>query len=82
MVIIPLYHYNIIGHPLNVLWGIDKLILGTALGSIFFYAATLGYIEIKKKNHGRAQFPFQRIVWPVGILVILSAIFYFMTRIK
>jgi hypothetical protein len=78
--IIPLYHYEIIGHPLNQFWKMDKLILGTIFGSIFFWAAALRYAEIKKANKGHAQFPFQNIVWPVGILVILSVIFYFLTR--
>lgn len=82
IVIIPLYYYEIIGHPLNTLWGMDKLILGTAIGSVFFYAAYLQYENIKKKNNGHARFPFQRIIMPVGILIILSAIFYFVTRIK
>lgn len=78
--IAPLYHYKIIGHPLNTLWGLDKLIVGIVFGSIFFYTAFLKYTEIKKKNNGHAQFPFQRVVMPVGTLLVLSFIFYFVTR--
>ncbi len=81
-VIVPLYYYNIIGHPLNVFWGIDKLILGMIFGSILFYAMVLRYEQIKKKNNNHAQFPYQRVVMPVGILIILSGIFYFATRIS
>lgn len=81
-VIIPLYYYEIIGHPSNIFWGIDKLLLGIILGSVMFYAAVLKYAEIKKKNNNHAQFPFQRVVIPVGILLILSLIFFFITRIK
>jgi hypothetical protein len=82
MVIIPLYHYGIMGHPLNTLWGIDKLLLGTIIGSIFFWAAVLRYAEIKKKNNGRTQFPFQRVVLPVGTLLVLSLIMFLVTRVK
>ena len=78
--LIPLYYYEIIGHPVNVIWGIDKLIFGTIFGSIFFLAAGLKYEEIKKKNSGKAIFPFQKIALPVGTLIILSVIFYFLTR--
>lgn len=77
--IIPLYYYNIIGHPSNVLWKTDKLILGIILGSIFFFAMHLKYNEIKNKNNGHAQFPFQKVVLPVSILGALSLIFYFVT---
>lgn len=78
--IIPLYTYKIIGHPNNILWKMDKLVLGIIIGSIFFWAITLRYEEIKRKNNGHAQFPFQKVVLPVGTLGILSLIFYFVTR--
>jgi len=77
--IIPLYYYEIIGHPNNMFWRVDKLILGLIFGSIFFYAAVLRYAEIKKQNKGHAQFPYQRVVIPVGVLIVLSAIFFFLT---
>jgi hypothetical protein len=77
--LIPLYYYEIIGHPLNLIWGIDKLMLGTVVGSIFFYAAHLRY-EIYKREHGKALFAFQKIVWPVGTLIGLSLIFWLITR--
>lgn len=79
IVLIPLYYYEVVGHPFNQLWGIDKLMLGTVIGSVFFYAAYLRY-EIYKKQHGKALFPFQRIVWPVGTLAVLSLLFYFITK--
>ena len=82
MVIIPLDYYKIIGHPLNVIWGIDKLILGTLVGSILFFAMHLKYEEIKKNNHGHAQFPFQRVVLPVGILLLASLAFYLIIKFR
>lgn len=64
-------------HPLNKLWNIDKLILGIVVGTIFFVIGNLSYIYLKKKNNGRAHFPFQKVVMPVASLVIISLIFYF-----
>ncbi|MEI6040164.1 MAG: hypothetical protein WCP93_02325 [Candidatus Berkelbacteria bacterium] len=78
--IIPLYIYKIIGHPANALWGFDKIVLGTMIGSVFFYMSTLRYGEIKKKNKGHAQFPFQHIVMSISTLVVLSGIMYLITR--
>lgn len=80
MVIWPLVSQGLIGSPLNKLWGLDKLLLGIALGSGAFLGATLWYNDIKKKNGGHAQFPFQKVVWPLGALIILSGVFYFLTK--
>lgn len=78
--IIPLYTYKIIGHPGNLFWKMDKLVLGIIIGSIFFMGITLKYQEIKQRNNGRAQFPFQKVVLPVLTLSLLSLIFYFLTK--
>ncbi len=80
MVIWPLLTKNLIGHPWNKLFGIDKLALGIALGSLGFLGATLWYNNIKKNNGGHAQFPFQKVAWPVGALILLSLAFYFLTK--
>lgn len=79
-VIIPLYWKEIIGHPLNKLWGIDKFIIGIAFGSVIFAIAVLLYEVMKKKNGGHAHFPFEKVAIPISSLIILSAIFYFITR--
>lgn len=79
LIVIPLYYYEIAGHPYNKLWGVDKLMLGIGVGSVFFYAAYLQY-ENYKKRRGKALFPFQKIIIPVGTLLILSVIFFFITR--
>jgi len=80
MVIWPLMAKNFIGNPARKLFGIDKLSLGITVGSIAFLGATLWYNNIKKKNDGHAHFPFQKVVWPVGALIIFSFVFYFLTR--
>ena len=79
IVIVPLYPLGIMGHPLNTLWGIDKLLLGIILGSVFFFVAGMWYFYLKKRNNGRAYFPFQKVVMPIAPLLILSAVFYLIT---
>ena len=78
--VVPLYFMKIVGHPFNRLWGFDKLILGIIIGGIFFYLGGACYQYLKKKNGGHAHFPMEKVVMPVGILVILSGIFYFITH--
>jgi hypothetical protein len=76
----PLWAKGLIGHPYHQFWGVDKLILGITIGSIAFIIANLTYNDIKKKNGGHAQFPFQKVVLPVSTLLVLSIIFYFLTK--
>ncbi len=79
--ILPLYAKNIIGASDRLFWGVDKTLVGIGLGSIFFYFGHIGYLEIKKRNGGKPWFPFQKVLMPIAPLVVLSAIFYFITEI-
>jgi len=76
----PLFSQGFIGNLDNQLWGIDKLILGTILGSLIFWGMASWYFCLKAKNNNRAYFPFQKIAMPVGALIIFSLIFYFITK--
>ena len=80
LLVAPLYFYDLIGHPLNKFWGVDKILLGVIIGSIFFYGAGYLYQWMKKKNGGKAHFPFEKVVLPISTMIILSIIFYFLTK--
>ena len=80
LIVAPLYWMDIIGHPFNKIWGIDKLFLGIVFGSIVFWSGANWYFYLKVKNNGHAYFPFQKVVMPVSPLIILSFIFYFLTK--
>jgi hypothetical protein len=77
---LPLFLMGIIGHVNNRIWGIDKLVAGMAGGGIIFLAATIVYELLKKKNNGRAHFPYEKIVFPIGALIIISLVFYLITK--
>lgn len=76
----PLYYYKYIGVPGNTLWGYDKLMLGIVVGIVTFTIGCLLYAYLKKHNGNRAYFPFQKVLMPVGLLAIMSFIFYCITR--
>lgn len=76
----PLYWKELIGHPFNKLWNIDKLMLGIAFGTIVFTASVILYEFLKRKNGGHAHFPYEKIVMPISFLVIASTLFYFITK--
>lgn len=82
LIVVPLYFMEIIGNPLNSLCGcgLDKLLLGVIAGSVSFYFGASWYFYLKEKNSGHAYFPFQKVVMPISPLIILSIIFYFLTK--
>jgi hypothetical protein len=80
MVAIPFYHLEVVGHPLNRLWGMDKLLLGLVLGSITFLGGHLAYVFLKQRHGGHAYFPFQKVVMPVSPLIFFSIFFWLITR--
>ncbi len=80
LVILPLYFSGIIGHPLNTILGIDKLILGTFLGIILFYLANYLNNYLKSKNNNKVYFAYQKVIIPVGILLISSLIIFLILK--
>lgn len=78
LVLGPLYYYDIIGHPFNTIFGVDKLIFGTALGSLGFLGG--GWIDKQvRKAKGKQLFNYQKVVFPVGTLTLLSlGLYYFL----
>lgn len=76
----PLYHYAYIGIPGNILWGYDKLLLGIIVGIVTFILVTILYSYQKAHNGGHAYFPFQKIVMAVGLLALMSTLFYCITK--
>jgi len=80
LIVLPLAFTGVLGHPFNKIWGIDKLLFGIMVGSAAFLAAAETYEWMKKRNNGRAYFPFQKVAMPVGTLAIFSGIFYLITR--
>ena len=79
-VIIPLHYTDIMGQPANKIFGLDKLLFGLGIGSIIFLGGTMLYNYFKKLNKNQAYFPFQKVVMPVFPLIILTIIFYFLTK--
>lgn len=73
---VPLYYAGIVGHPRNKVFGIDKIIFGTAVGTIVFLLSHWLHNYLKKINNGKSFFSYQKVVLPVVILIITSLIFY------
>jgi hypothetical protein len=77
LVILPLYFMGIMGHPLNKVLGIDKILFGIICGSLVFLFSVWLHNYLKTKNQGKSYFPYQKVVIPVLALIITSLLFYF-----
>jgi hypothetical protein len=71
--LIPLWKpFNIIGLSGNVLWGMDKIILGVIIGTILFILSVALDVWLKKANNNRVVIYYQRVFIPLIILLIAS----------
>lgn len=75
--IVPLYYTNIMGHPLNQIWGVDKILLGIIVGTVVILLAIGTHNLLKKRNQGKSYFPYQKVALPLLFLIITSLIFHF-----
>lgn len=68
------YKFNLVVR-MEKMYGLDKLTFGIIVGGVAFYLIdTIN--DMIMKIHGRSLFPYQRIVFSLGIILILSVIDY------
>lgn len=78
LVLIPLYTADLIGHPQNKIFGIDKILFGSVLGTLLIWGSMVLHSDFKKRNNGKSFFPYQRVILPVTALATASIIFYYL----
>ncbi|HQK63820.1 MAG TPA: hypothetical protein PLF16_01570 [Candidatus Staskawiczbacteria bacterium] len=76
LTVIPLYYYELIGHPLNKIFGIDKILFGVIMGTAVFLGGVWLNDFLKAKNGGKQYFNYQKVVVPFLSLVAASLILY------
>ncbi len=82
LIVVPLYFMGIMGNPLSTICacGLDKILVGIVVGSFAFWFGASWYYYLKEKNGGHAYFPFQKVVMPVCPIIIMSLVFYLLTK--
>ncbi|RPJ73527.1 MAG: hypothetical protein EHM20_12105 [Alphaproteobacteria bacterium] len=80
LVFVPLLFTHTIGIARNTLWGIDKIVLGTVIGSVMFLIGMWIDKKVRKARGGKQLFQFQMVVFPTLSLIISSLVFYFVTK--
>ncbi len=81
LIVAPLYSMHMLGNFFSIpyfTW-LDKLLLGIIVGSLAFYTGAQWHYFLKEKNNGKVYFSFQKVILPVGSLLLISIIYYFLT---
>lgn len=69
------------GHPSNKLLGIDKIIFGQTLGMLVMFAGNYLYSYTKSRNDNKAIFPYSKVVFPVGLVLLTTLVFKLIFRL-
>jgi len=81
IVILPLWLKGKIGHPLNRLCGIDKLLFGIILGIVLFAVGVILHNYIRKRNNDISYFKGQKIAFAVAPLIIASIVLFYICKL-
>ncbi len=76
LTLLPLWWGDILGHPFNKIWGIDRLLAGVIAGSVIFMLA-VWVDKMVRKTYDRQLFIYQKVVFPVAGLILMSIFAYF-----
>ena len=79
-VIPPLYWAKMVGLASNTLWGVDKVILGTVVGSILFIVGVGLDKWLRTTNEGKVYIYYQKVIAPIFLLTLGSFILYLITN--
>ena len=78
-VIPPLYWSHMIGLSGNTLWGVDKVLLGTIIGSFVFLLGVFIDKWLRTTNNNKVYVYYQKVIVPVFLLTLSSFILYLIT---
>jgi hypothetical protein len=63
------------GSAFNQILGLDKIIFGQTLGLFIWFLGIFVDRKSRILNSGKILFPYQKVVFPVGILTLLTILF-------
>lgn len=65
----------------NKILGLDKIIFGQTLGLFIWFLGIFVDRYTRKLHGGKILFPYQKVIFPVGILTILTILFKFIFKL-
>jgi hypothetical protein len=70
-----------IGGITNRVLGIDKIVLGQFVGLLTMYLGNYLYSFTKKRNNNKTIFPYAKVVFPVGLVIVITLLFKLFFRL-
>ena len=64
-----------IGSAINKILGLDKIIFGQSLGLLIMFLGIFIDRFSRKLNNGKILFPYQKVIFPISILIIFTFAF-------
>jgi hypothetical protein len=80
----PLYNWNIMGRPENIIFGLgwlDRLLFGSIIGGVLFMLAMASNSYLKKINEGKVVINYQKILIPLIYLILASIAMHLLIKI-
>lgn len=65
-----------LNNPYCKIWGVCKIWLGVTIGTIALWLGVLLDKLARKKNNNKVFFPFQKVIFPVAAISLVSLLFY------
>jgi hypothetical protein len=66
---------NQTGSSVNRILGLDKIIFGQSLGLLIWFLGIFIDRYSRKLNGGKILFPYQKVIFPIGVLLIFTFLF-------
>ena len=79
-VIPSLYWSKMIGIRGNILWGMDKVLLGTLIGFVVFLLGVGVDKWLRTTHEGKVYIYYQKVIAPVFLLTVSSFVLYLLTK--
>jgi len=73
LTLLPLHFSHFIGRPYNTLFGVDKILFGSTVGSAVFMLAVWADKKVRQVK-GKQLFIYQKVVFPTSALLTASVI--------
>ncbi len=70
--------YLLVPYKMNTFFGIDSFLVSMIAGALTFWLSQCVYQKLKERHGGHAHFPFEKVVFAVVSLLIVSVIFNYL----
>ncbi|MBD5405394.1 hypothetical protein HDR59_02480 [bacterium] len=70
--------YLLVPYEMNTFFGVDSFLISMIAGALTFWLSQVIYQKLKERHGGHAHFPFEKVVFAVVFLLIVSVIFNYL----